>query len=333
MRFHKYVLSGLTALAGLGMASDALAGGRNPGSMLLYPEFDNREGDVTLLTVTNTANSGDDVTVEFVYIGRYADCGDSSGPNGGSCDVNCEEFNRNAVLTPNDTLTLITNYHNPQHEQGYVYVFAKDEAGAPMAHNFLIGNLMTIDGIERFEYSMNPVAYEGFAGDLNGNGLRDMDGDEYEQNAQEILIPRFMGQGGMYRSELIFIGLTGGAAFSTTVDFLIYNDNEEVFSSEYTFRCWDRVRLNHISGIFNNNFLKDFTDHASNEILGASGRESGWMRMEGHHASSTSTTLSNPAIYAVLLERVGDRGAADLPFENGQNGNGALLARSLDGTL
>ena len=333
MRFHKYVLSGLTALAGLGMASDALAGGRNPGSLLLYPEFDNRDGEVTLLTVTNTANSGDDVTVEFVYIGRYADCGDSSGPNGGSCDVNCEEFNRNAVLTPNDTLTLITNYHNPQHEQGYVYVFAKDAAGAPMAHNYLIGNLMTIDGIERFEYSMNPVAYEGLAGDLNGNGLRDMDGDEYEQSAQEILIPRFMGQGGSYRSELIFIGLTGGAAFSTTVDFLIYNDNEEVFSSEYTFRCWDRVRLNHISGIFNNSFLQDFTDHASNEILGASSRESGWMRMEGHHASSTSTTLSNPAIYAVLLERIGERGAADLPFENGQNGNGALLARSLDGTL
>jgi hypothetical protein len=331
MRFHKYVLSGLTALAGLGMASDALAGGRNPGSLLLYPEFDNRDGEVTLLTVTNTANSGDDVKVEFVYIGRYADCQGSG--NGGSCDVNCEEFNRNAVLTPNDTLTLITNYHNPQHEQGYVYVFAKDAGGQPMAHNYLIGNLMTIDGIERFEYSMNPVAYEGLAGDLNGNGLRDLDGDEYEQSAQEILVPRFMGQGGSYRSELIFIGLTGGAAFSTTVDFLIYNDNEEVFSSEYTFRCWDRVRLNDISGIFNNSFLRDFTDHASNEILGASSRESGWMRMEGHHASSTSTTLANPAIYAVLLERIGERGAADLPFENGQNGNGALLARSLDGTI
>ncbi|RLA51020.1 MAG: hypothetical protein DRQ65_08360, partial [Gammaproteobacteria bacterium] len=234
MRFHKYVLSGLTVLAGLGMASDALAGGRNPGSLLLYPEFDNREGEVTLLTVTNTATSGDDITVEFVYIGRF-------GQNGN--DVNCEEFNRNAVLTPNDTLTLITNYHNPQHEQGYVYVFAKDDAGAPVEHDYLIGSLMTIDGIDKFEYSMNPVSYEGFGGDLNGNGLRDMDGLEYEQNPEEILVPRYLGQGGSYQSELIFIGLTGGAAFSTTVDFLIYNDNEEVFSSEYTFECWDRVRL------------------------------------------------------------------------------------------
>lgn len=324
MRFHKFVLSGLTALAGLGMASDAVAGGRNPGSLLLYPEFDNRVGDVTLLTITNVADSGDDVTVEFVYIGRYDQEGE---------DAECEEFNRNAVLTPNDTLTLITNYHNPQHEQGYVYAFAKDDAGEPMAHNFLIGNLMTIDGIDRFEYSMNPVAYEGLAGDLNGNGLRDMDGSEYEQNAQEILVPRFMGQGGSYQSELIFIGLTGGAAFETTVDFLIYNDNEEVFSDEYTFECWDRVYLTDISGIFNNDFLQMFTDHASNEILGASGRESGWFRMEGHHASSTAVTLPDPAFYAVLIEKVGNRGAADLPFENGQNGNGALLARSLDGSF
>jgi hypothetical protein len=305
--------------------------------MLLYPEFDNREGEVTLLTITNTANSGEDVTVEFVYIGRYANCGGSgsSSVGGGSCDVNCEEFNRNAVLTPNDTLTLITRYHNPQHEQGYVYAFAK-QAGQPVAHDYLIGSLMTIDGINTFEYSMNPVAYAAGdmdAADVNSNGLRDMDGDEYEQNAQEILIPRFMGQGNMYKSELIFIGLTGGAAFSTTVDFLIYNDNEEVFSSEYTFRCWDRVKLSHISGIFSNDFLQMFTDNASNEILGAPGRESGWMRLEGHHASSTSTTLPDPAIYAVLLERIGDRGAADLPFENGQNPNGALLARSLDGTL
>ena len=324
MRFHKFVLSGLTALAGLGLASDAVAGGRNPGSLLLYPEFDNRDGDVTLLTITNVADSGDDVTVEFVYIGRYDSQGD---------DVSCEEFNREALLTPNDTLTLITNYHNPQHEQGYVYAFAKDEAGEPMAHNFLIGNLMTIDGIERFEYSMNPVAYEGLAGDLNGNGLRDMDGNEYEQSAQEILIPRFLGQGQGYRSELIFVGLTGGAAFRTTVDFLIYNDNEEVFSSEFTFECWDRVRLTDISGIFSNEFLQMFTNHASNEILGASGRESGWMRMEGHIASSTAVTLPDPAIYAVLVEKIGMRGAADLPFENGQNPNGALLARSLDGTL
>ncbi len=224
MRFNKFVLSGLTALAGLGMASDAVAGGRNPGSLLLAPEFDNRVGDVTVLTVTNTAMSGDDIDVEYVYLGRY---GYEHQP------VFCEEFNRTETLTPNDTITLLTRAHNPQQEQGYVYMFAKDANGAPVAHNYLIGQALTVSGfsILTFDYSVNCVSYEGYTGDDNGNGLRDLDGVEYEQSAQEILIPRFFGQGGAFSSELIFIGLTGGAASITTVDFLIYNVNEQVFSS------------------------------------------------------------------------------------------------------
>ena len=54
MSFQRFALTGMTALACLGMTSEAFASGRNPGSLLVYPEFDNREGDVTLLTVTNT---------------------------------------------------------------------------------------------------------------------------------------------------------------------------------------------------------------------------------------------------------------------------------------
>jgi hypothetical protein len=324
MRFHKFVLSGLTALAGLGFASQAMADGRNPGSLLLYPEFDNRDGIVTVLTVTNTAVNVGDVDVEFVYIGRYGSSG---------TEISCEEFNRTETLTDNDTLTLITNFHNPQYEQGFVYLFARAGVDNPIVHNWLIGNVMTVNGLDSFEYSVNPVAYEGIAGDANGNGLRDLDGAEYEESADEILVPRFLGQGGIYTSELILIGMTGGAAFNTTVDFLIYNDNEEVFSSEYTFRCWERVQLLDISGIFSNNFLADFTNDDPDELLGASHIETGWFRMDGALASSTTTTLSNPAVYGVLVERIGHRGAADLPFESGLNANGKLFARSNDGTF
>jgi hypothetical protein len=325
MRFHKFVLSGLTALAGLGMASQAMAGGRNPGSLLLYPEFDNRNGTVTLLTITNTDDAGGSVDVEFVYIGRYDQYG----------DVDCEEFNRVETLTANDTLTLITNYHNPQQEQGYVYAFARDGVNSPIAHNYLIGNAMTVNGLETFEYSVNPVAYlsgENGPG-VDNNGLRKLDGLQYEESPAELLFPRFLGQGGPFNSELILIGLTGGARFDTTVDFLIYNDNEEGFSDEHTFYCWDRVCLHDISGIFMNDFLANYTNDDSAEILGASNVEAGWFRMWGAQASSTSTTLPDPAVYGVLVERVGNRGASDLPFEDGQNANGALLARSLDGSF
>ncbi len=323
MRFHKFILTGLTALAALGMASEAMADGRNPGSLLLYPEFDNRAGVVTVITVTNTDAAGGNVDVEFVYIGRYGSDG----------DVACEEFNRTETLTANDTLTLLTTYHNPQHEQGYLYVFARDGVNSPIAHNYLIGNVMTVEGLTAFEYSVNPVAYEAVNPGVDNNGVRKLDGNQYEMSAGEILVPRFLGQGGAFNSELILIGLTGGAAFDTTVDFLIYNDNEEVFSSEHTFFCWDRVNLLDISGIFANDFLANFTNNDPAELLGASHIETGWFRMTGAQASSASTTLADPAVYGVLVERIDSKGAADLPFEAGQNGTGALLARSLDGSF
>ena len=322
MRFHKFVLSGLTALAGFGLASEALAGGRNPGSLLLFPEFDNQLGTVTVLTVTNTAENVGDVQVEFVYIGRYGASGQ---------DIDCEEFNRTEVLTDNDTITLLTEVHNPQQEQGFVYAFARQGVANPIVHNWLIGNVMTVDGLTAFEYSINPVVYTGYAGDINGNGLRDLDGQEYDETADEILVPRFLGQNEDRKSELILIGLTGGARFDTTVDFLIYNDNEEVFSSEYTFRCWERVLLEDISGIFENDYLANWTNNDPQELLGAPEIETGWFRMDGALASSTSTTLDDPAVYGVLVEKIGNRGAADLPFEMGLNDSGRLFARSNDG--
>jgi hypothetical protein len=331
MSFHKIVLSGLTALAGLGMASHAMADGRNPGSLLLYPEFDNRHGVVTVVTVTNTDATGDDVDVEFVYIGRYAGGGGGGSSSEGHHDIDCEEFNRTETLTANDTLTLLTTYHNPQHEQGYLYVFARSGVNSPIAHNYLIGNVMTVEGLNAFEYSVNPVSYEGLTPGVDNNGLRKLDGVQYEKSAGEILVPRFLGQGGNFNSELILIGLTGGAAFDTTVDFLIYNDNEEEFSSEHTFYCWDRVHLKDISGVFDNDYLRDFTNNDSAELLGAPAVETGWFRMTGSQASSSNTTLPNPAVYGVLVERIDSKGAADLPFEAGQNGSGALLARSLNG--
>ena len=342
MSFNRIVLTGLTALAGLGIASEANAGGRNPGSLLLYPEFDNRATTVTVLTVTNTNDdftpSADNpnvaagtVRVEFKYIGKYgAHIGGPSGPGGYNNEINCEEFNREELLTPNDTLTLLTEAHNPQHEQGYVYVFAKNVAGEKIAFNYLIGNVLTVNGLQSFEYGVNPVAFDGIGDgtltDLDGDGHCDLDGVEYGEVADEILIPRFFGQRNEgFNSELIFVALSGGAAFTTTVDFLIYNDNEEVFSSEFSFDCWDRVNLLDISGLFAQSFLKQFTNNDPQELLGTNGMiETGWMRIDGAIADSTVTSIDDPAFYAVLLEKVGEnRGASDLPFEQGLQSNGA----------
>jgi hypothetical protein len=323
MRFHNIVLTGLTAMASLGMASEAVAGGRNAGSLLLYPEFDNRVGSVSVLTITNV-DDANSVDVEFVYIGRY------NGPN--NTLVNCAEFNRVENLTPNDTLTLLTGVHNPQQDQGFVYAFAREGVANPVLHNGLIGNVMTIQAMfSGIEYSINAVAYLGINPTDDGNGLRDLDGNEYETSPAEIQIPRFFGQGGFFTSELVLIGLSGGSKFITTVDFLIYNDNEEAFSAEHSFYCWDRIPLTTVSTVVDNNFLQMNTNHDLLETLGAPDKETGWIRMFGAIASSTSTDIADPAVYGVLIEKIGSYGGADLPWEDGVNANGKLLSRSLNG--
>ena len=302
------------ALAGTSMA-DAAAG-----SLLVFPEFNNQQGIYQIYTITNT-HPTEAVTVEIVYIdGKY-----------------CEEFNRNIELTPLDTFSFLTAKHNPEDEKGYAFAFAKSSAGGdPISFNYLIGSNLSLAVVPT--YSTNPFMFQavgemGEVTEQNDNGLRDLDNVEYSAAPDRILVPRFMGQNLAFQSELTLIGLSGGAQFYTTVDFLIYNDNEEVFSSEYSFHCWDQVKLEEISDVFSNDYLQDYTNHDLLELFGAPSQETGWFEMEGHVASSFSTSIADPAVLAVLREGVLITQAADLPFCDGERTTGSLLARSSDGTF
>jgi hypothetical protein len=311
-------------------------GVRTPASLLVFPEFDNRTAGLTLLSVTNTdcdtselPGSGGTLSagttdVEYVYIGRY-------GP--GEQVLPCLEVNRTRRLTPCDTLSLITSADNPTQSQGYVYAFAKDPlTGRATVHNALIGNALVINGIEALSYSYNPYAYlgigaEGSATDVDGDGLRDLNGIEYSCSPDHILIPRFLGQGPEFSSDLVLVNLTGGRDFTAVVNFLGYNDNEEVFSAQEDFVCWDKVRLEDISGAFTQSFLEQ-TNHNPLEILGANDVEAGWFRLDGLVSFSTAAAIDDPAILALLVERAG-RHVADLPFEEGSQLNGDLVLQGI----
>ncbi len=250
-------------------------------------------------------------------------------------DLDCVEFDRYEELTPNDTLSLLTRFHNPESWKGYVWVVAVNEANEPVGFDHLIGNSLTIRGEDTIEYAVNPVDYraavaEGASTDVDADGILDLNGVEYEKTAGQIQIPRFFGQGAGRKSELLLIALSGGTRFDTTIDFLVYNDNEEVFSAEHTFTCWDHVPLIEISALFGNDFLAGSTNHDLGESLGG-GTESGWMRIDGAVANSTAASIADPAFYAVQIERTGlDQAAADLPFETCLQ-SGHLLPRGLTG--
>jgi len=336
MRFKKHLLTVLLATAS---ASSLLAGNNEAGSLLIYPTYENsgQTADLTFLTVTNT-NVTEDVAVEFIYIDGET----------------CLEINRTEELTPLDTLTVITLYHNPNPGAGYVYAFAKESVvGDPISFNYLVGDSEVLTGFfpvfARLDamsaHSFQAIGADGSPTDLNGNGMRDLDGTEYSMAPDEIVVPRFWG----YRDSgklltatgLTLISLTGGSQFSTTVDFLVYNDNEQAFSTEYTFDCYTRIGLKDVSTLFTQNFLENYTNDDPDEVQWWF-NSTGWFTMNGAVANSMTTSIPDPAVLAHVTHVAAMGGKGDLgvgplarssqiPFHRGTQSNGSLLAHSQSG--
>ena len=243
------------------------------------------------------------------------------------CELSCVRHERSRTLTGKDTLTLLTIAENPGQQAGYIYIYALDHDLNAGSYDVFVGQMHMVDGIHTWDYSVNALDFRAGVGrgrrtDIDGDGHRDLNNEEYEMAANELLVPRFFGQStaadphGVF-SDLVLIALSGGSHFHTTVDFHVYNDNEEMFSAEHTFQCWKKVALSDVSAVFSQGFLRDFTGHDPGEVFGLSTLESGWFRMSGRVANSTAGSLADPAIYGVLLERAGRVTVADAPFEVG----------------
>jgi hypothetical protein len=328
----------LVGAAAVGLTPRAAASVPTPGSILIFPCWDNTPGTLTLLTVTNTNHDpvNGSIDVEFVYI------------NGS----NCNEFNRTRTLTATDELTVATFFDHPGPGMGYVYVFAKSHTtGAAVKFDWLIGDALIITGPHSCAFELPPFVFkagaalaEGANTDLNNNHLRDFDGNEYEPVPDKLEFPSFAGSTSNLFDEIFLINLTGGAQFTAIVDVLLYNDNEEQFSAQVSFRCWDKIHLDQISGAFTNAFLLT-TNHSSTEIAGLpDAPEFGWFEIDGDVAFSTATQFTDPAILAAR-NIIFQNGAlvpgatlsntrsvcVILPFGLGTQTNGSLLSQSLLG--
>jgi hypothetical protein len=327
----KFSSLALAGVAFLGLALNAAADSLDrPGSLLVFPWYDNTRGGLFTITVTNTNSDftpisqtlfAGTVDVEYIYI------------NGD----NCFEFNRTRRLTPNDTITLNTRLDNPNATQGYVYVFAKSPTtGRAIKFDWLAGDSFIVAPTVIGAVDIPPIVFKGGSGlaagaqtDLDNDGRRDLNGLEYEQVSDELIVPRFVADAGPLVShpQLILLGLTG-QSFTTVINFLVYNDNEEVFSAQFQFDCWTRVDLEDISGVFTQDFLENTNQNPNEAIdIGMISLETGWFRMDGAIAFSTAATVDDPAFLAVRLERLGlgVASVASLPYGVGEQSNGDLV--------
>ncbi len=329
------------ATAALSVAALAGNGAPDAGSLLVFPVMDNTGANVTLITVTNTNSNmvpiggtlfGGSVDVHFILVNGTTDQG----------NFLCEQADFNRILTPNDTLTINTDSQALLWDRGYVYVYARSPTtGAAIAWNYLIGSSAVISPTDYYE--LNPFVFKSGRGQVEGANLdptpgddttRDFNGGEYERVFDRIQVPHFWGEqdevpvvgGGtlpLAQSDLVLINVTGAGQFTVIANFLLYNDNENEYSAQTSFRCWTRRRLNSISGMFNNSFLDMVSDNAEIHF----GLESGWYRINGGTGSSGFDGLTNAGILAVQIGSFRGETTANLPFTSGINPNdGELLS-------
>lgn len=293
------------------------------GSLLVYPEYDNTTPDaLTLATVThvvanpNLASGAhfNTIKVEVVYIN--------------AATVGCSEStNQHYRLTPYDTFSWLPKLLSGNSTRGYFYLFARLDTvgpgpgGAPIVFNSLIGMQTQIDGIDAFDYALNAISFrtagttdaqEGTTGGLNATGDRLLnDIDEYEGAPDQILIPRFLGQGhATYNtaSDIILLSLSGGTQLD--IGGFVLTDTGYPHSIATSFSCWTKDSLVNVFPTTANAFLQvvDDTQNAPNEIFGLPDLHAGWIQLN-------STNTPDRAFYAVLIERAGGDAAATLPFE------------------
>ncbi len=252
-------------LAGIALAAaPARADGRNPGSLLLYPEFDSTAGRATLLTLTDVnpdAREGS-VRVEIVFI-------NATPATGGLCS----ETNTTVTLTPNDTLTFLASALNPNPQKGYVYAFAKNAAGQAIAFDWLAGGRqpsVVFDGVHALDYLDQSVQLpcDPDAGPRNRPRRRRrprLERPRVRDGAGQDLRPA------LRRPEHDVPERTGDdrahgrSAVHDDTRLRLQRQRGGVLEELRAFRCWTKVPLTTISNTFLQSFLANSTSHAPGE--------------------------------------------------------------------
>ncbi len=308
LRASLVILSAMTAFPGIAGAQPR---DLEPGSLLVYPFFDNRPGRETVVTVTNTnfdrsvtpnGFKTGDVLAHFVYVDG----------------LDCLEFDRAEFLTPGDTLTVPTTVHDPHAGFGFLYVYATDpETHEPIEFDHLLGDILVIASGLEGGWSIQAVAFQAFPGgppgpaaptsgsghaftDADGDGLRDFDGIEYDLFPDALYVPRFFEEGARNQTQLVLV-TPFGPEYIASAEFSIFNNSEDRFSRSLRFSCWFAADLSTISSI---------TSSLGGNPFEFAPRQTGWLRIAGGRLINRSGRREpfDTAVLGFALENLGPVG-------------------------
>jgi hypothetical protein len=295
------------ALGAFAFSADAGAC-RNPASLLLFPYYNTNQGNLAVITITNTCP--DTVYVRLVWID----------------EDDCTPEDQWITLTGYDTFSFIDSAMNPESERGFMYAYVVDAIGSVkeadmdclIGQEFIFGVWEFPDGKSVVDYGINAVAFQALS--LVADGKLHLDGVEYTAAPKTIYFPRFFGQDNGFYSEVIFINLTGGKFYNAFVNLLVYNDNEYSTSTTFEFPCFWFGPLTDVSGSTWESFLVN-TKHDPLELWDGNAnakdkhKKTGWIEITGDYAYYFINQIDNASVYAVLIEQIGNNFAADLPWQ------------------
>jgi hypothetical protein len=303
------------------LADSAAAGGRKPGSVLVYPIHLTGNALFTIICVTNTNPTVDhfgrdsSMNLHYEYVNVIPNPNDPFKPLG------CVIFDRVDFVTPADTLCVLTRCHNAfggVNTQGYVVVSIEDPRffNLPMSANLVAGSQMVVlptGAIFSFNaIPFNAVNFPGQPTDTDGDDQLDFDGVEYEEVPEHLILDSFVADSGQ---SLALINLTGGPTAENTVLFQVWNDNEFPLSSTLTFRCWFHQPLIAISPLFDGTFLANNTPDDPAELDldcdGIGNLETGWVRIDSILVTTPGGTVIDLDGALLGATAVGPNGGID----------------------
>jgi len=317
---RRITIASLALLGAASIAPSALADGREPGSVLIYPIQRSsllNPGVFNIVNVTNTNRAGSGETdVHFEYVNVTT----SPSP---FFFANCNIADRVETLTPADTLSVLTSCHNGGTDvQGYLVVSARNPnlVDTYWSFNHLIGSEQVVSAGGGM-YALNALPFkaigaQGTDTDLDQDGRRDFDGSEYEGIADELYIDSYIGA---VAGDLVLLTFLGGE-YLVNVNFIIYNDDEFQLSGQYSFSCWTRTPLAQISGFFTEQGLSTTANDPGELDINCDGLDdfnTGWAIVRPTTALSiTSPNVNNPAVLGALANDNGPFMNARLLWES-----------------
>lgn len=269
------------------VASDAMAQGRNAGSVLFYPVHRSGPTYFTVVSVTNSnltpktlQSFGGSTNVHFQYVNVMAN------PHNPFRPLHCSVFDRVEFLTPADTLSVLTSCHNavaPHGQEGYLLIDAENPNlyRTPWSHNFLMGSELVLNA-QGAAYALNAIPFsspvaQGGPTDVNNDGYMAFNGIEYAAIPDQLYIDSFIA---LATSQLSLTNLTGLSDQDiNTVYFSVWNDNEFPLSATLDFNCWFDQPLHVVSPLFSEHFLASVPNDPAELDVTCDGRgdlETGW---------------------------------------------------------